>query len=60
MTRANSATNLVLDTMTGVTPNVIAAGTHSVTIGAQCSVTTSTPGNSGTLANTVASVTVLP
>ena len=60
VTRANSASNLVLDTMTGVTPNVMAAGTHSVAIGAQCSVTTSTPGNSGTLANTVASVTVLP
>ena len=59
VTRPNSVSPIAFDTMTGVTPNAIAAGTHTVTIGAQCTVTTSTPTNEGILGNTVASVTVL-
>jgi len=58
MARPNSGPNQYFDTMTGVTPNVIKAGAHTVGIGSQCTGGVS-PSGSGVTTNSISSVTVI-
>jgi len=59
MARPNSGPNQHFDIMTGVTPNVIDAGVHTVGIGSQCAGGVS-PSGSGVTTSSMSSVTVIP